>query len=52
MELKKHPVFTNYASDIDGNIYSLKFNKVKQIIKVKHGRGYHQFSIQDRKSVV
>ena len=46
-ELKRHPVFTNYASDIDGNIYSLKFNKVKQIIKVKHGRGYHQFSIHE-----
>ena len=46
-ELKRHPIFTNYASDIDGNIYSLKFNKVKQIIKVKHGRGYHQFSIHE-----
>jgi hypothetical protein len=43
MELKKHPVFTTYASDIDGNIYSLKFNKVKQINKVNHGRGYQHF---------
>ena len=42
-QLKKHPVFTTYASDIDGNIYSLKFNKVKQINKVNHGRGYQHF---------
>ncbi len=46
-QLKKHPVFTNYASDKDGNIYSLKFNKVKQLIKVPHPRGYHQFSIHE-----
>jgi hypothetical protein len=46
-ELKRHPVFTDYASDIDGNIYSLKFNKVKEITKVKHGRGYHQFCLHN-----
>ena len=46
-DLKPHPVFTNYASDIDGNIYSLKFNKVKQLAKVPHGRGYQQFCIHE-----
>ena len=45
--LKQHPVFTNYASDIDGNIYSLKFNKVKEIVKVNHTRGYQQFCIHE-----
>jgi hypothetical protein len=47
-ELKKHPVFTTYASDIDGNIYSLKFNKVKQLTKVPHTRGYQQFCIHEK----
>ena len=46
-DLKQHPVFTTYASDIDGNIYSLKFNKVKQITKVPHTRGYQQFCIHN-----
>lgn len=46
-QLKKHPVFTTYASDIDGNIYSLKFNKVRQLKKVPHGRGYQQFCIHE-----
>lgn len=45
--MKPHPVFTTYASDIYGNVYSLKFNKVKEITKVKHGRGYHQFCIRE-----
>jgi hypothetical protein len=46
-QLKPHPVFTTYASDIDGNIYSLKFNKVRQISKVAHTRGYQQFCIHN-----
>ena len=45
--LKQHPVFTNYASDKDGNIYSLKFNKIKRLSKVPHTRGYQQFCIHD-----
>jgi len=44
-EIKRHPVFTDYASDDEGNIYSLKFGKIKQLQKVKHGRGYHQLNI-------
>lgn len=44
-QLKQHPVFTDYASDIEGNIYSLKFGKIKQLKKVKHPRGYHQLNI-------
>jgi hypothetical protein len=46
-QLKQHPVFTDYASDKDGKIYSLKFNKVREITKVKHGRGYQQFCIHN-----
>ena len=46
-ELKRHPVFTTYASDIDGNVYSLKFSKVKEITKVPHTRGYQQFCIHN-----
>ena len=45
--MKPHPVFRNYASDIDGNIYSLKFNKVKEITRVPHTRGYQQFCIRE-----
>ena len=44
-ELKKHPVFTDYASDKDGNIYSFKFNRITELSKAPHGRGYQQFRI-------
>ena len=43
--MKAHPIFKDYASDIDGNVYSLKFGKVKEISKCPHGRGYLQFNI-------
>lgn len=46
-QFKTHPVFSNYAADIDGNIYSLKHNKVRQLAKVPHGRGYQQFCIHE-----
>lgn len=45
LDLKQHPVFTDYASDIEGNVYSLKFNKVKLLAKVNHKRGYYHFSL-------
>jgi hypothetical protein len=44
-EIKKHPVFTDYASDIEGNCYSFKFGKIKELKKVKHSRGYHQLNL-------
>lgn len=43
--MKKHPVYKDYASDIDGNVYSLKHNKVKLIAKAPHTRGYQQFRV-------
>jgi hypothetical protein len=46
-QFKQHPVFTEYAFDKDGNIYSLKFNKVKEISRVNHTRGYQQFCIHN-----
>jgi len=44
-EIKKHPVFTDYGADLEGNVYSFKCNKLKERAKVTHGRGYHHFSI-------
>ena len=43
--LKQHPVFTDDGSDIEGNVYSFKFGKIKQLKKVKHPRGYHQLNL-------
>jgi len=45
LEIKQHPVFKDYAADEDGNIYSLKFGKIKEISIAPHGRGYRQFGI-------
>jgi hypothetical protein len=44
-DLKKHPVFTDYASDIYGNVYSFKFNRITEISKAPHTRGYQQFRV-------
>jgi hypothetical protein len=46
LELKKHPVFTDYGSDKDGNVYSFKYGKLKELAKVNHGRGYNHFSLR------
>ena len=45
LEIKTHPIYSDYGADIEGNIYSFKSNKIKEISKVTHGRGYHQFGI-------
>ena len=44
IEIKTHPVFTHYAADVDGNIYSVKFNKIREHIQSPHGRGYLHFT--------
>ena len=52
-EIKKHPRFTHYGADVFGNIYSLKFGKVKLHSQSLHGRGYLHFTALqygDRKS--
>ena len=46
VEIKKHPRYTDYGADIDGNIYSFKRGKLKELAKCPHGRGYLQFSIR------
>ena len=46
LELKKHPVFTDYGSDKDGNVYSFKAGKIKELAKVNHGRGYNHYSLR------
>lgn len=45
--MQQHPLYKDYASDIDGNIYSLKKKKVKLIAKAPHTRGYQQFGIRE-----
>ncbi len=45
IEIKRHPKYNHYGADIDGNIYSFKHNKVKEISKCPHKRGYQQFRI-------
>jgi len=45
LEIKTHPIYSDYGADIEGNIYSFKLNKLREISKVTHGRGYHQFGI-------
>ena len=45
LEIKKHPKYDEYGADIDGNIYSFKFKKIKQIALANHGRGYLQFRV-------
>lgn len=44
-KIKKHPKYNHYGADIDGNIYSFKFGKVKQMQHCNHKRGYRQFRI-------
>ena len=43
----KHPVFSNYAANKDGDIYSLKRKKI--ISKNKDSSGYLNFTIYDQK---
>lgn len=46
IETRQHPIFKDYCADKDGNIYSTKFGKWRQIARAPHGRGYNQFSAQ------
>ena len=47
MDYYKHPVFSNYAASKNGDILSLKFEK---ILKMRdNGSGYIYFSICDKK---
>jgi len=43
--IKRHPVFKDYAADEEGNVYSLKFGKIKQMCLAPHGRGYKQIGL-------
>ena len=45
LQIKKHPKFKEYGADIDGNIYSFKSGKIKQLIVGNHKRGYLQFRV-------
>jgi hypothetical protein len=46
IEIKRHPRYSHYGSDIDGNIYSFKHGKIKELSKCPHSRGYQQFGIR------
>ena len=40
----KHPIYKDYGADENGNIYSLKFGKIK-LIKQNENKGYFKFHI-------
>lgn len=48
LEIIRHPLYTDYGADLDGNIYSFKFGRVKQIVACRHGRGYRQFLVSHK----
>jgi hypothetical protein len=48
IEINRHPVYSDYGADLDGNIYSFKYGKIKQITHSRHGRGYRQFGLSLR----
>lgn len=45
LQIKKHPKYNDYGADIDGNIYSFKFGRIRQIQLGNHKRGYLQFKV-------
>ena len=45
IEINRHPVYSDYGADLDGNIYSFKFGKIRLIKDCAHPRGYRQFRI-------
>ena len=46
LQIKKHPKYSDYGADADGNIYSFKFGKIKQLQHSHHKRGYRHFCIK------
>lgn len=44
-QIKKHPKFKDYGADKDGNIYSFKSGKIKQLTVGNHKRGYLQLRV-------
>jgi hypothetical protein len=40
-----HPIYSDYGCDELGNVYSLKFNKIKKLKPAKNGKGYLIFDI-------
>lgn len=49
IEINRHPVYSDYGADLDGNIYSFKFGRIRLIKDSHHGRGYRQFRISFRR---
>jgi hypothetical protein len=45
-DLKPHPVFTEYASTKEGDVYSFKSGKIKLLAKVNHSRGYNHYALR------
>ena len=50
MDIKKHPIYTDYAADSDGNIYSLKI-KQKKLKQYEKRNGYLYFKIYQGKTI-
>jgi len=48
IEISRHPIYTDYGADLDGNPYSFKFGKKKRLAVCKHGRGYRQFRVSNK----
>jgi hypothetical protein len=45
IEINRHPEYSDYGADLDGNIYSFKFGRIRLIRDGKHPRGYRQFRL-------
>ena len=43
----KHPIYKDYAADENGNIYSLKFEKIRLINPHENKLGYLQVDLVD-----
>ena len=41
----RHPIYKDYAADEDGNLYSLKYGKIRKIKPSERKYGYMQFHI-------
>ena len=46
----EHPFYKDYASDKNGNIYSLKFGKIKLLNPSENNFGYLQFKIYNNRN--
>lgn len=45
IEINRHPIYSDYGADLDGNIYSFKLGRIRYMKAHPHPRGYRQFRV-------